>query len=358
VPQALLDAFGVLRRAHTDDDALPATALNALRARGLEPFDPAAARLLRTTADGGRAWVVPVRDARTLATPALGCAVPVSLSTNSAARERARARQRARQRAVPATPSRGAAAERARARARARQRARHSSVPAKPSRGAAAERARTRARQRARHSSVPATPSRGAAAERARARARQRARQRSVAIAHTATPAVALAVAPKATAPPSPAPKPAADPQPGLAVVALGGAPSGAGGSLVDLVRGRETVSVASCAGPGKDMLSVSGIVPDGVPAAFLTTADGAAVRADVKDNAYAFVVPAAKLREQRYVVWTGGDGTPHVQPLPAFFSVPATRCATTSRFPVVSPGAFPAGLVLPVRPRVPQHRG
>jgi hypothetical protein len=276
VPQNLLDAFGVLRRAPTGDDALPATALNALRIRGLEPFDPAAARLLRTTADGGHAWVVPVRDARTLATSYARCAVPVS-SPTSAARERARAR------------------------------------------------------------------------------ARQRARGHAAAVARPATPAVPLAPTP---AVPSPAPKPAAGPQPGLAVVALGGAPSGAGGRLSDLVRGRETVSVAACAGPNKDMLSVSGIVPDGVPAAFLTTADGAAVRADVKDNAYAFVVPAAKAREQRYVVWTGGDGTPHVQPLPAFFSAPPTRCAATSRFPVVSPNAIAPGLVVPVRPRVPQRRG
>ena len=62
VPQNLLDAFGVLRRERADTDTLPASALKALRQRGLEPFDPAAARLLRQTDDGGRAWVVPVRD--------------------------------------------------------------------------------------------------------------------------------------------------------------------------------------------------------------------------------------------------------------------------------------------------------
>ena len=62
VPQNLLDPFGVLRREHADTDALPASALKALRQHGLEPFDPAAARLLRQTDDGGLAWVVPVRD--------------------------------------------------------------------------------------------------------------------------------------------------------------------------------------------------------------------------------------------------------------------------------------------------------
>ena len=64
-------------------------------------------------------------------------------------------------------------------------------------------------------------------------------------------------------------------------------------------------------------MLGVSGVVPDGVAAAYLTAPDGTAVRADVADNAYAFVVPAPRDPGQRYVVWTGGDGTPHVQPVP-----------------------------------------
>jgi hypothetical protein len=116
---------------------------------------------------------------------------------------------------------------------------------------------------------------------------------------------------------PAPAPK-APEPRPGLAVVALDGAPAGAGGRLEDLVRGREPVALDPCGGPGHDMLSVSGIVPDGVAAAFLTSPDGTAIRADVNDNAYAFVVPRAKRPEERYVVWTGGDGTPHVQPLGA----------------------------------------
>jgi hypothetical protein len=86
-------------------------------------------------------------------------------------------------------------------------------------------------------------------------------------------------------------------------------------------------------------MLSVSGIVPDGVGAAFLTSPDGTAVRADVKDNAYAFVVPRTRQAEERYVVWTGGDGTPHVQPLGSPVFLGRARCpAATDRLPTVSP--------------------
>ena len=59
-----------------------------------------------------------------------------------------------------------------------------------------------------------------------------------------------------------------------------------------------EPVATDPCGGPNRDMLSVSGIVPDGVGAAFLTSPDGTAVRADVKDNAYAFVVPRTKRPE------------------------------------------------------------
>jgi hypothetical protein len=72
-------------------------------------------------------------------------------------------------------------------------------------------------------------------------------------------------------------------------------------------------------------------IVPDGVSAAFLTAPDGTAVRADVKDNAYEFLVPRPRVLEQRYVVWTGGDGTPHVQPVLAV-GVLREPCATGSR--------------------------
>jgi hypothetical protein len=96
-------------------------------------------------------------------------------------------------------------------------------------------------------------------------------------------------------------------------------------------------------------MLEVSGIVPNGVPAAFLTAPDGTAVRADVKDNAYLFVVPRAKTAEQRYVVWTGGDGTPHVQPLtPTPFQVRCPKLPEGTQLPpVVSPdGASACGLL------------
>jgi hypothetical protein len=110
-------------------------------------------------------------------------------------------------------------------------------------------------------------------------------------------------------------------------------------------VRGREEVVLDPCGGPDHDMLSVSGVVPDGVAAVFLTSRDGTAIRADVADNAYAFVVPRAKQPEERYVVWTGGDGTPHVQPLgsPAFATTrvrcPAPTATSKLRLgPVVSP--------------------
>jgi hypothetical protein len=251
VPQNLLDAFGVLRREPAAGDALPDAALRALRDRGLEPFDPAAARLLRTTDTGGRAWVVPVRDAGDPAVLGLRCLV----------------------REVRAAGGK-----------------------------------------------------------------------------------FARPVRPNTTNKPLP--------HPGLAVVAVDGAPVGAGGRLEDLVRGREPVAIDPCGGPNRDMLSVSGIVPDGVGAAFLTSPDGTAVRADVQDNAYAFVVPPTKRAEQRYVVWTGGDGTPHVQPLGSPVFVLRTRCAkpTDHQPPAVSPdgsglcGPFyrsPA-IVVPVAPRTP----
>ena len=62
--QALLDAFAILRRPRTDQDALSAQALQALRVRGLAPVAPDSARLLRSTPSGGRAWVVPVPTSR------------------------------------------------------------------------------------------------------------------------------------------------------------------------------------------------------------------------------------------------------------------------------------------------------
>jgi len=298
VPQNLLDAFGVLRRERADTDALPAAALTALRQRGLEPFDPAAARLLRQTDDGGRAWVVPVRDVPANA----GVLYAMACVSRTIGRQRQALAQIMR--------------ERQRARARS----------ARPG--------TTRPWRVTPPATVPA-PTR-----------------------------TAPQIVPPATEPaPVPAPnttnKPT--PHPGLAVVALDGAPGGAGGRLEDLVRGREPVAIDPCGGPNRDMLSVSGIVPDGVGAAFLTSPDGTAVRADVKDNAYAFVVPRTKVAEQRYVVWTGGDGTPHVQPLgsPVFFG--RARCAKPAKRqpPAVSPdGSGLCGhyyrspaIVVPARP-------
>jgi hypothetical protein len=279
VPQNLLDAFGVLRRERADADALPDSALKALRQRGLEPFDPAAARLLRQTDGGGHAWVVPVRD--------------VSAEASTIFQIRCVGRTLRRQRQT------------------------------------LAQTMRERRRQEARRAR-PAVPSRPSA---------------PTATVPTPATTAPMPVPAPATTPTTPAPttpnttnKP--PPHPGLAVVALDGAPGGAGGRLEDLVRGREPVAIDPCGGPNRDMLSVSGVVPDGVGAAFLTSPDGTAVRADVKDNAYAFVVPRTKRAEERYVVWTGGDGTPHVQPLgsPVFLGRARCPAAADHEPPTVSP--------------------
>jgi hypothetical protein len=132
-------------------------------------------------------------------------------------------------------------------------------------------------------------------------------------------------------------------PREGLVVVAVGDAASGGGGALDDLVRGRSPVTVAPCAGADHSMLSISGIVPDGVPAVFVTAPDGTAVRADVKDNAYEFLLPTQRSFEQRYVVWTGGDGTPHVQPIMTFGASRPSACAAMAKVSVarVSPDAL-----------------
>jgi len=88
-------------------------------------------------------------------------------------------------------------------------------------------------------------------------------------------------------------------------------------------------------------------MVPNGVPAVFLTAPDGTAVRADVKDNGYEFLLPNQRSYEQRYVVWTGGDGTPHVQPIVTFAAVRASACKSSAKLTQsvarVSPdGRFP----------------
>jgi hypothetical protein len=138
----------------------------------------------------------------------------------------------------------------------------------------------------------------------------------------------------------------------GLVVVAVGDAASGGGGALDDLVRGRAPVTVAPCAGADHSMLSISGIVPDGVGAAFLTAPDGTAVRADVKDNGYEFLLPNQRSYEQRYVVWTGGDGTPHVQPVVTFGTMRTGACKATAKLAQSVARVSPDGL-LPCMPRV-----
>jgi hypothetical protein len=119
-------------------------------------------------------------------------------------------------------------------------------------------------------------------------------------------------------------------PREGLAVVSLGGAPAGGGGALSELQRGTAMAALDPCAGTGRNMLSVSGIVPDGVDGVFIAAADGSATRADVHDNGFAFVLPRPRRIEPRYLVWTGSDGKPHVQPLaplPLFRSGPGGAC-------------------------------
>ena len=131
----------------------------------------------------------------------------------------------------------------------------------------------------------------------------------------------------------------------------MGDAASGGGGALDDLVRGRSPVTVAPCAGADHSMLSISGIVPDGVPAVFVTAPDGTAVRADVKDNAYEFLLPTQRTFEQRYVVWTGGDGTPHVQPIMTFGASRPGACAAMAKVAAVR--VSPDGLFPCMVPRV-----
>jgi hypothetical protein len=212
--QQLLDAFAILRRPRTDQDALSPEALEALRVRGLSPVSLDSSRLLRSTPSGGKAWVVPVPN------------VVGRLGVLCASVRRSATRE-------------------------------------------------------------------------------------------------------------------------GVVVVAVGDAASGGGGALDDLVRGRAPVTVAPCAGADHSMLSISGLVPDGVPAVFLTAPDGTAVRADVKDNGYEFLLPNQRSYEQRYVVWTGGDGTPHVQPIVTFATVRASLCKSSAKMMQsvarVSPdGTFP----------------
>ncbi len=206
--EALKDTFDILRRERKDEDALPAAALAALKAQGLEPVDPQSARLLRADGDA-RAWVVPVPDAS------------------------------------------------------------------------------------------------------------------------AAGPFVCAG---------------ATKPAEGLAVVSLSGAPAGGGGSLHDLQRGIAPADVNPCAGADGKMLGVSGIVPDDVEAVFVTAADGTAIRADVHDNGFAFVLPRPRRPDARYLVWTGSDGKPHVQPLPVVPSFGRVACSRSGKGARVTPGLAGTG--------------
>jgi len=131
----------------------------------------------------------------------------------------------------------------------------------------------------------------------------------------------------------------------GLAVVSVGGAPAGGGGALRDLQRGVWPATVDPCAGTARNMLGVSGIVPDGVEAVVVTAADGTATRADVRDNGYAFVLPRPRRPEPRYLVWTGSDGAPHVQPLTAVVvSGRGGGCPRADLPPRVTPDVWGSG--------------
>jgi len=234
----LLSAFSVLRREPTSADELPVSARRRLDGSGAS-FDPAAARLLRTTPRGGRAWIVPVADVDVVA-----CGSPVP----------AFVRGRPPKLVVPRIPA-------------GRPRPPHPPAP----------------------KAIPAPP--------------------------------VAAPSPPVPAPAVPRPRlDATEPREGVIVIATGNAPSG-GGALADLLRGRAAAAVEPCLGPGGDLVAVSGVVPDGVTEAFLTNADGTAIKTTVTDNAYSFVVaPPGQRPRRRYVVWTK-DGAPRV--------VPVTRALT-----------------------------
>ncbi len=96
-------------------------------------------------------------------------------------------------------------------------------------------------------------------------------------------------------------------------------------------------------------MLGVSGVVPDGVAAAYLTAPDGTAVRADVADNAYAFVVPAPATRRRGVTPERGAAcpaGAIVVAPVPR---APSRRRARPVPVPVVTPVAPCVALPVPV---------
>ncbi len=69
-------------------------------------------------------------------------------------------------------------------------------------------------------------------------------------------------------------------------------------------------------------------------------------MRADVKDNGYEFLLPNQRAPEQRYVVWTGGDGTPHVQPVVTFAFMRPGACKAAAKLPASLARVSPDDLV------------
>jgi hypothetical protein len=120
----------------------------------------------------------------------------------------------------------------------------------------------------------------------------------------------------------------------------------------VDLVRGRAPVAVEPCGPDG--LVAISGIVPDGVATAFLVGRDGSAVRADVRDNGFAFLVRPE--RRRRWVVWTDPSGVPRVQPV-ALPAAPCPRRGAPAGL-VGPPRVTPAPACLAAPPRPPRRPG
>ena len=307
----LLAAFGVLRRDHADEDNLPAGVVAELRARGAS-FDPQTARLLRSTAGGGKAWIVPVSDVHALDSgPGCGPFYRVAPSASKflpvlprTLRPRVATVPTLTTTApkpvpVPTTPLPTMTTKAPTTPA---------AVPVPTATAPAPAPAATVAPPRI----VPARPYtvRPSPARRAKVRSVMRVlrRLRAERLALATLPALPRVMTPSAAVPQVP--------EEGVVVVSTGGAPAGGGGALDDLVRGRATPLMRPCAGLGHDLTAISGVVPDGVGQAFLTSPDGTAIKADVTDNGYSFLVAPLSTPAPRYVVWLK-DGLPHVQALP-----------------------------------------
>jgi hypothetical protein len=340
----LLDAFAVLRRERTPDDGLPPAVATTLRRRGIAGYAPEATRLLRTTPAGGRAWVVPVPDVTPAVLP-LWCAPhPMARGPHPAPRP-ARAAP-APTAGVPSVPRGPASPSATTPGVPPRTRlvpARPSAVPPPPYAVPPRTRivpSRTRlvpARPHAvppRTRRVPATPAPllppGAAH-----------RSRRMAI----RPLAAM-LAPLPAMPPS-------KPREGVLVVATGDAAAGGGGATGDLLKGRALPDVEPCTPGRAGLVRVSGLVPDGVTAVFLTATDGSAVRTEPRDGGYVFEVAPLRTPRERYVVWTGTDGTPHVQPVVTSVPKRLRRCDRVRRpawLVRLTPAWRPWTLVVPPR--------